>query len=70
MSNVLRRYATYESLLVMAGADSARSSLFREPDGNEKVEDGEKNIFVIEFCLYLYIQKGNVYLYQPNVTFK
>lgn len=55
----------------MKGADSATSSLFSERDGNDKVEEKGK-IYLLSGFVYIciYIQEGNVYLHQPNVTFK
>lgn len=39
MSNILRRYATYESLVVVSGPESARSSLFCEHDSSGEADD-------------------------------
>lgn len=70
MSITLRRYATFESLLVVKGADSGRNSLFRVRDGNRgKAEDEGNYIYYRDLFIFVY-KRGNIYLHQPNVTFK
>lgn len=71
MSIILRRYATFESLLVVKGADSGRNSLFVSCAWRErgKAEDEGNYIYYRDLFIFVY-KKGNIYLHQPNVTFK
>lgn len=63
MSNILRRYATYESRLVIEGTDSAGSCLFCEHDGKGKAEDEGNYIYYRD--LFIFVYRERKYLSPP-----
>lgn len=66
MSVILRRYATFESLAVVKEADCGGTGFVT---GTGKAEDEGSSICYRDLFIFVY-KKGNIYLHQPNATFK